>query len=167
MKPYFKFMLASVALLAIAAVGTQYYETLPGLVIKHPITGAVTAHINGTNGTVTAGAFVGDGSGLTASLVSLTPADSFSLTFTNPLQRQWLVATGQVIISSAGLAAANGVNLRIDNPGATNIYVVLPTGWRKLLGTTSNILAPSAIGNLKAVSFAANDTNVTSIWSSE
>lgn len=155
-------ILLPVAVLLLAAVGNQYFETLPGLVIKHPLTGVVTAHINGTNGV-----FTGNGSGLTATITTLTPADSFSLTFTNPLQRQWLVATGQVIIASSGLAAGNGAALRIDNPTTTNIYVILPSDWRKLLGTTSNILAPSAIGHLKAVSYAANDTNVTAVWSSE
>lgn len=55
MKPHPTILLLGVALIAMGAAGTIYYETLPGLVIKHPITGATTATINGTNGTVTAG----------------------------------------------------------------------------------------------------------------
>lgn len=55
--------LGAVVLLC-AAAGNIYYETLPGLVIKHPATGATTFTINGTNGTAS-GAFSGDGSALT------------------------------------------------------------------------------------------------------
>lgn len=77
MKPILKLTLAGLALLAIAAAGNQYFETLPGLVIRHPVTGVVTAHINGTNGTVTAAAFVGDGSGLTG------VGGGVTITFTN------------------------------------------------------------------------------------
>lgn len=65
MKPHPTILLLLVAAVAMGAAGTIYYETLPGLVIKHPITGATTATINGTNGMVRAGFFVGDGSGLT------------------------------------------------------------------------------------------------------
>lgn len=71
MKTKTLWLILPIAVLLIAAVGNQYYETLPGLVIKHPATGATTGSWNGTNGdlyasgTATAAHFVGDGSGLT------------------------------------------------------------------------------------------------------
>lgn len=60
MKTKALWLLAPLAFLLLAAVGTVYYETFPGLVIKHPVTGAVTGTWNGTNGVIT-----GNGSGLT------------------------------------------------------------------------------------------------------
>lgn len=50
MKPLLKLFLIVAGVLCIAAVGNQYFSVLPGLQIKHPITGATTATINGTNG---------------------------------------------------------------------------------------------------------------------
>lgn len=43
---------AGVLLLCAWAAGNIYYETLPGLVVKHPVTGVTTLTINGTNGNV-------------------------------------------------------------------------------------------------------------------
>lgn len=97
---------------------------------------------------------------------SLTPANPQTLTFSGA-SKLWLVATGDVAFASASLAAGRELLVYVDNVQATNINVVLPTGWRYISGAVTNILAPAAIGMLRADSRAANDTNVISLWSSE
>lgn len=106
--------------------------------------------------------------GVFSTLVSLTPTSPQSITFsvTNGIT-QWLVATGDVTVASASLSAAAAFTIHIDNQQATNINVIVPTGWRLVSGARTNILAPYTIGLLSGFSRAANDTNVVSLWASE
>lgn len=79
----------------------------------------------------------------------------------------WTVLAGSTTLSSANLSAGPAILYRFDNTTATNCNIILPSTWRKISGTTTNILAPGAIGWLTAKSYAANDTNVISSWASE
>lgn len=105
-------------------------------------------------------------SNVTIPPTSLTPANPQTLTFSGA-SKLWLVATGQVTFASASLAAGRELLVYVDNVQATNINVILPTGWRYISGAVTNILAPATIGMLRADSRASNDTNVVILWSSE
>lgn len=120
--------------------------------------------ITGPNMSLTVGGTVTAGD----ALQSLTPSSPQTVAFSKAIGlTKWLVATGDVTIASSSLAAGAKLLLNIDNPTATNINVILPSGWRYVSGANTNILAASKIGVLSAISRAANDTNVVSLWSSE
>lgn len=79
----------------------------------------------------------------------------------------WSTLGGSVVISSANLAAGRAIDFVVDNTTATNCNVILPSGWRFLSGTVTNILASGKIGQGRAESRASNDTNVICQWKSE
>jgi hypothetical protein len=79
----------------------------------------------------------------------------------------WATLGGSVTLSSSGLTSSNGVTVRIDNPQSTNCNVILPSGWRFVSGTITNILAASKVGVLSAKSYSGSDTNVICTWASE
>lgn len=123
---------------------------------------------NGTNLTYNGSPLAGGSGSSTNTLLSLTPASPQSIAFsvTNGIT-QWLVATGTVTITSASLSAGAAFTLNIDNNQATNINVILPTGWRLISGARTNILAASSIGILSGFSRSSADTNVVALWASE
>lgn len=166
MKPYLKLLICIAAVLSIAAVGNIYYEVLPGLQIKHPITGATTATINGTNGTVTAGFFVGDGSGLTglpsgSAIVGTLVTNGASTTagalvkFGNRLtnvvdasssdiqsaicdtNKFWIDPTDGSVISTGTFTAESFIATGTGPVVATNIYMPIMTGSRLLMLNSS------------------------------
>lgn len=133
MKLHPTILLFAVALVAMGAAGTIYYETLPGLVIKHPVTGATTATINGTNGTVTAGFFVGDGSGLTG----LPSGSAIPGT----------LVTNGTAISSGDLLAAGTASTNVAKATSANVQAALGQvyqGTNTVLTSWAGIPATSA-----------------------
>lgn len=157
MKPTLKLTLLGLALLAVAAVGNQYYETLPGLVIRHPSTGAVTAHINGTNGMVTAGGLETTGTfSAPSAQIQASLGQVYQGTNANLTAQAAGNGTGLTSLSESAVTNAAGVNLKTALSEKQAASAVLD----HYAGTDTNALL-AAIGGITGAQVPANQTNAT------
>lgn len=148
MKLSLKWTLIVAAVLGIAAAGTPYFVTQTGIVLKHPITGAVTGGWNGTNGDLTASGTVSAAVVKAAAGTAALPSVAVGTT-TNGIYGS---AADEVAIATAGTK-----RVWVDSVGGlrtiTDVYpggsVKIPAGLHfEWSGTGMFVCGPYGDGNI-------------------
>lgn len=148
--------LACCAVLLLGAAGNIYYEVLPGLVIKHPVTGATTAAINGTNGTFY-------GNGVLTNLINPVFTNSFASTVTIDFTKsssQYIPVTGNLTIATTGLSTGSTVTILLVADGSGPYNLTLPA-WVSIGNAAPASIAASHAMEMALTSWGTTDAQVT------